>query len=63
MKVRFKALGLVIIFIGISLFGYMLAMDIETPAPIVKQDDLQSREIVYFGVISRYTPRSIIEGY
>ncbi len=63
MKVRFKALGLVIVFIGISLFGYMLAMDIETPAPIVKHDDLQSRETVYFGVISRYTPRSIIEGY
>ncbi|MEA3287459.1 MAG: PhnD/SsuA/transferrin family substrate-binding protein [Candidatus Marinimicrobia bacterium] len=63
MNVRIKAFGLVFIFISISLIGYMLAMDIETPRPILKHDNLEGREVVYFGVISRYTPRSIIEGY
>ncbi len=41
----------------------MLAMDIETPPPVLKHDNVEGREIVYFGVISRYSPRSIIEGY
>jgi len=63
MNVRLKAFGLVAVFIGISLIGYMLAMDIETPRPVLKHDNLEGREIVYFGVISRYSPRSIIEGY
>ncbi len=63
MRVRLKATILVVGFIGISLIGYMLAMDIETPLPVIEHNDLQSRELVYFGVISRYTPRSIIEGY
>ena len=63
MNVRIKALGLVLIFVCVSLIGYMLAMDIETPPPKIRHTDLQSREDVYFGVISRYTPRSIIEGY
>ncbi len=63
LHVRFKALGLVFIFIGISLIGYKLTLDIKTVSPIIKHDNLQNKEVVYFGVISRYTPRSIIEGY
>ncbi len=63
MNVRLKALALIIIFVAISLIGYMMAMDIETAPPVLKHDNLEGRETVYFGVISRYSPRSIIEGY
>jgi len=56
-------MGLVLVFIGISFIGYWFALDIETPPPSIKHYHLDTKEDVYFGVISRYTPRSIIEGY
>lgn len=41
----------------------VIVLDIETPPPIISNEDLEKEEIVYFGVISRYAPRSIIRGY
>ncbi len=57
------------IFLPILLFllcfgiSYVFIMDIETPIPepTVKAD--KKTETIYFGVISRYSPRSIVSGY
>lgn len=38
-------------------------MDVETPIPEISKEHDKSFETVYFGVISRYSPRSIVSGY
>lgn len=38
-------------------------MDIETPVPEISSNQIEKTETVYFGVISRYSPRSIVSGY
>ncbi|NQV42446.1 MAG: PhnD/SsuA/transferrin family substrate-binding protein [Candidatus Marinimicrobia bacterium] len=38
-------------------------MDIETPIPEIHSNQIEKTETVYFGVISRYSPRSIVSGY
>lgn len=49
-----------ILFVAIS---YFFIMDIDTPIPVIEVTDSSDQEIIYFGVISRYSPRSIISGY
>jgi phosphonate transport system substrate-binding protein len=53
----------VILFILSFGISYVFIMDIETPVPepVSKVDD--KTETIYFGVISRYSPRSIVSGY
>jgi len=63
MSVRLKALGLVLVFLLTSLLGYWFVLDVETDPPVLQSESLDGRDIVYFGVISRYSPRSIIAGY
>ncbi len=48
------------LFIGVCFF-YML--NIETAVPITHEGDLETEEVIYFGVISRYSPKQIIRGY
>ena len=38
-------------------------MDIETPLPVPISQADEKAETIYFGVISRYSPRSIVSGY
>jgi len=52
--------SLAVLFI-LACFSYMLS--IETPRPITLKDDLKSEEVIFFGVISRYSPKQIIRGY
>lgn len=54
------ALGLAVIFI-IACFYYTL--DIGTSLPEFSDGDSDTREVVSFGVISRYSPQKIIRGY
>jgi len=51
---------LFLICFGIS---YVFIMDIETPIPEISSKTNDKRETIYFGVISRYSPRSIVSGY
>ncbi len=62
-KIILKVLLPVFLFLVCLGISYRVIMDIETPLPKIasKQDDMQ--ETVYFGVISRYSPRSIVSGY
>ena len=53
----------VITFILLSTVSYFIIMDIDTPVPFIAQSDSEEKEVVHFGVISRYSPRSIISGY
>lgn len=52
--------SLAVLFI-MACFYYML--NIETPRPVTTQGDLETKEVTYFGVISRYSPKQIIRGY
>jgi phosphonate transport system substrate-binding protein len=63
MTVRSKAFGLVLGFLALSSIGYWFALDVKTPLPVPQEKNIEGKERVYFGVISRYSPRSIIAGY
>lgn len=58
-----KILTLVFIFIVCLGISYVFIMDVETPTPLVERPTKDDTQIVYFGVISRYSPRSIVSGY
>lgn len=57
------------IFLPVLLFllcfgiSYVFIMDIETPIPEPTPKADKKTETIYFGVISRYSPRSIVSGY
>lgn len=52
--------SLAVLFI-VTCFYYML--NIGTPRPVTKKGDRDTEEVIYFGVISRYSPKQIIRGY
>lgn len=49
---------------GLFVFGcYLYMMDIETVPPSFPEGKEDQREVIHFGVISRYSPKQIIQGY
>jgi len=62
-NINLKILFPVAIFLVCLVISYFFIMDIETPLPEIDSGHDAKHEIVYFGVISRYSPRSIVSGY
>ncbi len=62
-KVNVMILLPVVTFILFASISYLIITDIDSPIPEVEHSISDNEEIVYFGVISRYSPRSIISGY
>ena len=58
----------VLLLVAVSVWIYYYAIDIETPFPEIINPsqaaaDSLSKPVVYFGVISRYSPNIIYKGY
>jgi len=62
-NLNFKVLLPVLLFLVCLSISYVFIMDIETALPAISSQPGEKDELVYFGVISRYSPRSIVSGY